>query len=252
MSRSSTIVRVAGVALSALVGSAGADIITGNLAMPGTNTSGTFIGLTSSTIFKAVGWTMPGESYTLDYATLAMDFAGGGEAIVSIWSGTPSLPTTERIVLVGPPQFGAGDFQFTPPAPFVMEAGETYWLYVVSVPNPTGSFYWAGTSPTAAPTGLATHVGYIFNGNVSVARNRFEVGGTLADVCYANCDNSTTPPVLNVEDFTCFISEFAAAIVLPHAQQVTHYANCDGSTTAPALNVEDFTCFVSAFAQGCP
>jgi hypothetical protein len=71
-------------------------------------------------------------------------------------------------------------------------------------------------------------------------------------VCYANCDGSTTPPILNVEDFTCFINEFAAAQTLPHEQQLTHYANCDQSSTPPVLNVEDFTCFINRFAQGCP
>jgi hypothetical protein len=70
--------------------------------------------------------------------------------------------------------------------------------------------------------------------------------------CYANCDGSTTPPILNVEDFTCFINQFAAGTQLPHAQQLGHYANCDQSTTAPVLNVEDFTCFINRFAQGCP
>jgi hypothetical protein len=70
--------------------------------------------------------------------------------------------------------------------------------------------------------------------------------------CYANCDGSTTPPILNVEDFTCFINRFAEAQSLPHEQQLTHYANCDQSTTPPVLNVEDFTCFINKFAQGCP
>jgi hypothetical protein len=78
----------------------------------------------------------------------------------------------------------------------------------------------------------------------------FVAGG--GPVCYANCDGSTTAPILNVEDFTCFINEFAAATQLPHEQQLTHYANCDQSTTAPVLNVEDFTCFINQFAQGCP
>jgi hypothetical protein len=70
--------------------------------------------------------------------------------------------------------------------------------------------------------------------------------------CYANCDGSTTPPILNVEDFTCFINQFAAAHALPHQQQLIHYANCDHSTMPPVLNVEDFTCFINAFAAGCP
>ncbi len=28
--------------------------------------------------------------------------------------------------------------------------------------------------------------------------------------CYPNCDNSSTPPVLNVLDFACFLNRFAA------------------------------------------
>jgi hypothetical protein len=29
-------------------------------------------------------------------------------------------------------------------------------------------------------------------------------------------------------------------------------ANCDGSTTAPVLNVNDFICFQNLYAAGCP
>jgi probable HAF family extracellular repeat protein len=61
--------------------------------------------------------------------------------------------------------------------------------------------------------------------------------------CYANCDGSTIPPVLNVGDFTCFLQRFAAA---------DPYANCDQSTTPPILNIGDFTCFLQSFAAGCP
>jgi hypothetical protein len=70
--------------------------------------------------------------------------------------------------------------------------------------------------------------------------------------CYANCDGSKIEPILNVEDFTCFIIEFAAGQSLPPSQQVEHYANCDGSTIPPILNINDFTCFINIFAQGCP
>jgi hypothetical protein len=88
-----------------------------------------------------------------------------------------------------------------------------------------------------------------FQANFSIMEFTVAPGGTP---CYANCDSSTTPPILNVEDFTCFINEFAGATVLPHEQQLTHYANCDLSTTAPVLNVEDFSCFINKFAAGCP
>lgn len=68
--------------------------------------------------------------------------------------------------------------------------------------------------------------------------------GTLPGVpCYANCDDSTVAPVLNVADFTCFLQKYAS---------LDPYANCDGSTVAPALNVADFTCFLQKYANGCP
>ena len=60
--------------------------------------------------------------------------------------------------------------------------------------------------------------------------------------CYANCDNSTAAPILNVNDFGCFLNKFAAA---------DPYANCDHSTAPPTLNVNDFQCFLNAFAAGC-
>src|ERR1043165_2900289 len=66
-------------------------------------------------------------------------------------------------------------------------------------------------------------------------------GGEAAP-CYANCDASTAAPVLNVNDFQCFLNMFAAG--LPQA-------NCDGSTTPPVLNINDFQCFVNRFAAGC-
>ena len=72
-------------------------------------------------------------------------------------------------------------------------------------------------------------------------RSGFWVGG--AGACYANCDSSTTPPILNVADFTCFLQRYAAGDL---------YANCDNSTTPPVLNVADFTCFLQRFAGGCP
>jgi hypothetical protein len=64
--------------------------------------------------------------------------------------------------------------------------------------------------------------------------------GTLE--CYPNCDESTTPPMLNVGDFTCFLQRFADG---------DGYANCDKSTAAPVLNVADFACFLQRSAAGC-
>ena len=63
------------------------------------------------------------------------------------------------------------------------------------------------------------------------------------DPCYANCDTSTTAPVLDAHDFSCFLNKFASG---------DPYANCDESTTAPVLNVLDFACFLNKFSAGCP
>lgn len=61
--------------------------------------------------------------------------------------------------------------------------------------------------------------------------------------CYANCDGSASTPILNVNDFICFLNRFNAQYP---------YANCDGSTTPPVLNVNDFVCYQTRFVAGCP
>lgn len=82
----------------------------------------------------------------------------------------------------------------------------------------------------------------ISNGSGGIEVDHLQYG-LAGSACYANCDQSTTPPALNVLDFTCFLNRFAAG---------DSYANCDQSTTPPVLNVLDFTCFLNAFAAGCP
>ncbi|MFN0132456.1 MAG: GC-type dockerin domain-anchored protein [Phycisphaerales bacterium] len=66
--------------------------------------------------------------------------------------------------------------------------------------------------------------------------------GGLTVSCYANCDDSTVAPLLNVADFACFLNRFSAGDAR---------ANCDGSFAAPMLNVNDFICFINKFAAGC-
>ena len=60
--------------------------------------------------------------------------------------------------------------------------------------------------------------------------------------CYANCDGSTTGPVLTPNDFQCFLNAYAASQL---------NANCDGSSGSPALTPNDFQCFLNAYAAGC-
>jgi len=60
--------------------------------------------------------------------------------------------------------------------------------------------------------------------------------------CYANCDGSTSSPLLTANDFQCFLNAFA---------QSASYANCDGSTSNPVLTANDFQCFLNTYAAGC-
>jgi hypothetical protein len=60
--------------------------------------------------------------------------------------------------------------------------------------------------------------------------------------CYPNCDKSTASPILNANDFQCFLNRFAAG---------DPYANCDGSTSPPVLNANDFQCYLNTYAAGC-
>src|SRR5262245_30808893 len=80
-------------------------------------------------------------------------------------------------------------------------------------------------SGTSGQPDAGTMVGgaYEFNGG-------FWFGVLGSATCYANCDGSTTIPLLTINDFVCFQTRFAAG---------DSYANCDGSTGAPILTVND-------------
>ncbi len=68
------------------------------------------------------------------------------------------------------------------------------------------------------------------------------MGAGATGGCYANCDQTTAAPILNVNDFQCFLNRYAVG---------EPYANCDGSTAVPVLNVNDFQCFLNRYAVGC-
>jgi hypothetical protein len=103
--------------------------------------------------------------------------------------------------------------------------------------------YHAGLTPFSESEILA-HAGLAYGGQDTLSATIGPISAYIHSfVCYANCDTSTTQPVLNVADFSCFLNRYAAG---------DPYANCDGSTTPPILNVADFSCFLNAFAAGCP
>ena len=141
-------------------------------------------------------------------------------------------------------------FQSAPPhPPVVFDAYRTVsqtWDFTTG--QATASYNGVNMTPytiasIASLTGWAIYVGHdeaTGSGPEVVWIDNFRITGERP--CYANCDGSTTAPILNVADFTCFLNRFAAG---------DSYANCDGSTTPPTLNVADFTCFLNRFAAGC-
>jgi len=101
--------------------------------------------------------------------------------------------------------------------------------------RPSGPFFAMARSRT-------NHVPSLHEGPEWVNLPNVEVTPGVPD-CYANCDGSEVPPVLNVNDFTCFLNMYAAG---------RFDANCDNSTIPPVLNINDFICFQQKFAAGCP
>jgi len=105
-------------------------------------------------------------------------------------------------------------------------------------PAPINRYLYGGTGGAAITASGAT--GCV----ATTVEIPFLVKGTATQgsTCYANCDNSTQLPFLNVQDFSCFLTKYAAG---------NSYANCDNSTQIPVLNVQDFSCFLTKYAAGC-
>ncbi len=111
---------------------------------------------------------------------------------------------------------------------YVMASGGVINSFTAS-----GTLYLSATigQNVCGPTSSTTHA----------MQTGFWIGAAPA-ACYANCDGSTTAPILTANDFQCFLNAFAAS---------QSYANCDASTTLPVLTANDFQCFLNSFAAGC-
>jgi hypothetical protein len=117
--------------------------------------------------------------------------------------------------------------------------------------------HWHPMPGTCAPPGFDSGM-VVFNEDprgpslfIPSGGNAYNVGQFVAcspRTCYANCDNSTAEPRLNVNDFICFMNRFAA-VVRPPGPSRDPYADCnqDGQ-----FNIADFQCFINKFAAGCP
>jgi hypothetical protein len=100
-----------------------------------------------------------------------------------------------------------------------------------------GSISFMASMPTPRGPSLFMTGGFTTAGGGSVMYTARLVG---CPSCYANCDQSTAAPTLNVNDFLCFMTRFAL-----HAPE----ANCTNDAT---IDLADFMCFMQRFAAGCP
>ena len=85
------------------------------------------------------------------------------------------------------------------------------------------------------------------NGDSGATKETWEYGL----ICYPDCDGISHPPVLNINDFLCFMNSYAAALPLSTFGEQFQYANCDRSSAAPVLSVNDFLCFMNSYAACC-
>jgi trimeric autotransporter adhesin len=231
------------------------DVIAGGDFGNGTGLSPSFIAKFDGNNWQSMG---PGVDSTV-YALTVMsngDVVAGGEfnspaSHVARWNGNTwsamgsgvgggQFPTVHSFAQVGNFLYAVGDFSNAGgPVDRIARWDGNAWSPVVAgppvLPSLVGSFAVAALSnEDVVVSGTFVRT----DGRVSAYVAQFGCGGG----CYPNCDGSTTAPVLNVQDFTCFLQRYAAG---------NAYANCDGSTTAPVLNVQDFTCFLQQYAAGC-
>ncbi len=177
---------------------------------------------------------------TIAYQPYGVFYYGGDHTVQPLTRFT----TTSVVTTAGPG--GINHYTLDLANPINVPANDTVnprWFLSVIGLTQQAYVTWNWSQSTA--TGVHTFQFIRGSGPIfrSLGESRAMVLGTPTPPCYANCDNSTTAPVLTANDFQCFLNKFAAG---------DPSANCDGSTTSPLLTANDFQCFLNSFAAGCP
>ena len=182
-----------------------------------------FVGTTGTTFGRRTGWALggvgtPQADGAVRDAQAAQLPAPGTTAnatnpVAEIWRGRWS-PSSYAV--------GVRFFNLAPPA----ASGGTHSSILVRY----------GSDPGGNPLYVAVLVPSFYRG-VAIPIGQ---GGPSPCLCYANCDRTPSSPILNINDFICFQTRFAAG---------DPYADCDQNGSQ---NVLDFVCFQQRFAAGCP
>jgi hypothetical protein len=181
---------------------------------------------------------------TIAYQPLGLFYYGGNHSVI------PEARFRTTAFTTAPGPGGLTHYMLDLASPVALPANDPsnprWFIAVIGLTSlPYQTWNWAQNTSGSTRTFQFVRGGTSGGGSLfrSLPEGRAMLLGGIVPGCYANCDESITPPILNVSDFACFMNRFAAA---------DPRANCDGSTTAPALNVSDFACFLNAFAAGCP
>ncbi|MEX2219510.1 MAG: COX15/CtaA family protein [Phycisphaerales bacterium] len=224
----------------------------------GTGQSPPFIARFSGSSWQSMGPGVNSTVYSLAAAPNG-DLIAGGEftspgAHIARWNGSSwsalgagvggggGFPTVHAIQPIGADIFATGDFTTAGGAPAnrIARWDGSVWSTLGSGLVSANPAFGAGLGLTVQPGGALVAVGGFFQAGGVTSAGVATWACTAS--CYPNCDGSTQAPVLNVADFGCFLTRYAAGDA---------YANCDGSTQAPVLNVADFGCFLTRYAAGC-
>jgi probable HAF family extracellular repeat protein len=165
------------------------------------------------------------------------NLVGIGGPLVNVFA-IPEGITADASVIVG--SYYNGDFHafiWTPKDGLLHMQDDLFTRFGLSLPGWTLNVASGMSDDGSRICGFGTDPTGIRQGYLIILEN------PTPPPCYPNCDQSPTPPFLNVADFACFLQRFASG---------DPYANCDNSTQPPILNIADFSCFLQKFAAGCP
>jgi len=213
------------------------------------------------------GWRMPADGSGAFMVSCSRDAAGTVPATLlqfGLWGTGDHLATPPNPPMVGtegsllwadestPPNCGAGSLATNVPNHLLDSAAcESYAATFATDPTPLatsiGFGMVLGGGGSTGSCCLPNHTcSVVSQTDCGTANGTYNGDGSTCpgtcSLCYTNCDNSTTVPFLNVQDFSCFLTKYASGSL---------YANCDSSTQIPVLNVQDFSCFLTKYATGC-